>query len=114
MKLEFKKFGKDSSAQTLVVFAFKAESREKDSKASSKSKDKTKEKSKSEKSKPVFGPVDDAIKHLATESDFTGNGRETIYFRNQNIAGCKNILLVGLGNKSVFSVEALRQATADA
>lgn len=103
MKIQFEVSPKENSVQTLVVFTYKGPE----------SKDDKKSKEKKE-SKPFLGKVTPAIKELVLGNpEVTGAYRESIYFRSARLEGCKDVLFLGLGEKSKLDDESLRQAGAE-
>jgi leucyl aminopeptidase len=105
MKIQFQVAPKENSAQTLVVFTYKG-SEQKVSKNEKKETEK--------KAKPVFGKVSDAVKNLAsTSGDVTGAYKESVFFRSANLDGFKDVMYVGLGDKSKTDAESLRQIAAE-
>lgn len=106
MKIEFKKLSSQSDTSALVTFVYLDASAKKDKKAKDK---------KTEKKAPIIGPCSNNVKSLlASSSEVTGKNKETVLFRNAKCDGFNYVLSVGLGDKSKFTLETLRQATAAA
>lgn len=107
MKVELKKSGLESSGvDTLVIFSSKT-IQEKKKKASE---GETTHAHIVGVSKAVHTKVDAAI----AQNVITGQASECIFFRECNLSGAKNLLVVGLGLEKSINAEVLRQAAASA
>ena len=93
MKMNLSKSGK-GDVSTLVVLAAK------DSKSS----------------KPVSGKLSAGVLKLLdsaqTDGGFSGDKKESLFFRAANVDGFKNILFVGLGDAKTLTGESLRNTGA--